>query len=91
MRETLELKVEPRSKFGKGASYQIRKSGLIPGIVYGGKGDPQPAGGRAHPHQASRHRRSLQTLVMLDWAEDVIPRACSSIPLPTAPSIDFCG
>ena len=40
MRETLELKVEPRSKFGKGASYQTRKSGLIPGIVYGGKATP---------------------------------------------------
>ena len=41
MRETLELKVEPRSRFGKGAAYQSRKSGLIPGIVYGGKADPQ--------------------------------------------------
>ena len=31
MRETLELKVEPRTKLGKGPTYRTRRQGLIPG------------------------------------------------------------
>ena len=94
MRETLELKVEPRSKFGKGASYQIRKSGLIPGIVYGGKGDPQPV--QVDERTLIKLHSTgafLQTLVMLELAGQktrVIPRAVQLDPVTDRPvHIDF--
>jgi large subunit ribosomal protein L25 len=41
MREMQELRAEPRAKTGKGPAYQIRRRGLIPGVVYGGKAEPQ--------------------------------------------------
>ena len=41
MRETQELRAEPRSGTGKGASFQIRRKGLVPGVVYGGKDAPE--------------------------------------------------
>jgi large subunit ribosomal protein L25 len=94
MRETLELKVEPRSKLGKGAAYQTRKSGLIPGIVYGGGGDPEPVQvdertlGRLHSTGAL-----LQTLVMLELSGKktrVLPRAVQLDPVTDRPvHIDF--
>lgn len=42
MRETLELKAEPRSGTGKGPAFRTRQKGYIPAIVYGGKGAPEP-------------------------------------------------
>src|SRR5882672_2233536 len=94
MRETLELKVEPRSKLGKGAAYQTRKSGLIPGIIYGGGGNPEPVQvdertlGRLHGTGAL-----MQTLVMLELAGQktrVIPRAVQLDPVTDRPvHIDF--
>jgi large subunit ribosomal protein L25 len=41
MREMQDLRAEPRAATGKGPAYQTRKKGLIPGIVYGGKGEPE--------------------------------------------------
>ena len=41
MRQIQELSVEPRQGTGKGPAYQIRQSGKVPGIVYGGDGEPQ--------------------------------------------------
>ena len=41
MQETFELKAELRSDAGKGASRRLRRSGKVPGIIYGGHGDPQ--------------------------------------------------
>ena len=38
MRETQELKAEPRPLTGKGPAYQVRLKGFTPGVVYGGKG-----------------------------------------------------
>jgi large subunit ribosomal protein L25 len=94
MRETLELKVEPRSKLGKGAAYQTRKSGLIPGIVYGGEGAPEPVQvdertfGRLHSTGAL-----MQTLVMLELSGKktrVIPRAVQLDPVSDRPvHVDF--
>ena len=41
--ETLKLKAEIREKVGGLSSKQlIYKEGRIPGIIYGGKNDPQP-------------------------------------------------
>src|SRR5882672_11621710 len=94
MRETLELKVEPRSKLGKGASYQTRKSGLIPGIVYGGQAAPQAV--QVDERTLSRLHSTgsfLQTLVMLELAGKktrVIPRAVQLDPVTDRPvHIDF--
>ena len=94
MRETLELKVEPRSKLGKGAAYQTRKSGLIPGIIYGGGSAPEPVQvdartlGRLHGTGAL-----LQTLVMLELSGKktrVLPRAVQLDPVTDRPvHIDF--
>jgi large subunit ribosomal protein L25 len=41
MREMQELVAQPRAEKGKGAAYRARQKGLLPGIVYGGKGEPQ--------------------------------------------------
>lgn len=41
MQETFELKAELRSDAGKGASRRLRRSGKVPGIIYGGGVDPQ--------------------------------------------------
>jgi large subunit ribosomal protein L25 len=94
MRETLELKVEPRSKLGKGAAYQTRKSGLIPGIIYGGGGTPEPVQvdertlGKLHGTGAL-----MQTLVMLELngkKTRVLPRAVQLDPVTDRPvHIDF--
>jgi large subunit ribosomal protein L25 len=94
MRETLELKVEPRSKLGKGAAYQTRKSGLIPGIIYGGGGAPEPVQvdertlGKLHGTGAL-----MQTLVMLELngkKTRVLPRAVQLDPVTDRPvHIDF--
>jgi large subunit ribosomal protein L25 len=94
MRETLELKVEPRSKLGKGPSYQTRKAGQIPGIVYGGQAAPEAV--QVDERTLSRLHSTgsfLQTLVMLELAGKktrVIPRAVQLDPVTDRPvHIDF--
>lgn len=42
MADIIELKVEPREGVGKGAARAIRRKGLVPGVIYGDKKDPQP-------------------------------------------------
>jgi large subunit ribosomal protein L25 len=42
MREMQQLRAEARSGTGKGAAYRVRQKGLVPGIVYGGDGSPEP-------------------------------------------------
>ncbi len=37
-----ELKAEPRSELGKGASRRLRRAGQLPAILYGGSQEPQP-------------------------------------------------
>ena len=39
--QAYELKAEPRNEVGKGASRRLRRSGRIPGIVYGANKEPQ--------------------------------------------------
>jgi large subunit ribosomal protein L25 len=40
MSDKIVLNAEPRSDLGKGASRRLRKSGLVPAIIYGGDADP---------------------------------------------------
>jgi large subunit ribosomal protein L25 len=94
MRETLDLKVEPRGQTGKGAAYRARKGGLIPGIVYGGSADPVAV--QVDEHTLRRMHESggfLQTLVMLEIAGQktrVIPRAVQLDPVTDRPvHVDF--
>ena len=94
MRETLELKAEPRDKTGKGAAYRARKTGQIPGIIYGGAADPVPV--QVDAHSLARIYGTgalLQTLVMLEVdgkKTRVIPRAIQLDPVSDRPvHIDF--
>lgn len=40
MSDLIELNAEPRSDLGKGASRRLRKTGMVPAIIYGGDSDP---------------------------------------------------
>ncbi len=79
MRETLELKVESRSKTGKGPAHQARLTGAIPGVVYGGEGAPESVQLDERTLTKMHSTGSfLQTLVILENAGKktrVIPRA----------------
>jgi len=41
MQENFELIAEPRSDMGKGASRRLRRTGQVPGIIYGAGKDPE--------------------------------------------------
>ncbi len=41
MQEAFEIDAVVRSEEGKGASRRLRRTGMVPGIVYGGRDDPQ--------------------------------------------------
>ncbi|MFW2391974.1 MAG: 50S ribosomal protein L25/general stress protein Ctc [Methyloceanibacter sp.] len=41
MAEAIELKVWSRARTGKGGAREIRREGRVPGIIYGGKEEPQ--------------------------------------------------
>ena len=94
MRQMVDLAAEPRSTLGKGPAYQTRLKGKIPGIVYGGKGDPETVQldertfGKIYYLGAM-----LQTLVMLDIAGKktrVLPRAIQVDPVSDRPiHVDF--
>ena len=47
MRETQELRAEPRDGTGKGPAFQARLKGLVPAVVYGGGDAPQNVAARA--------------------------------------------
>lgn len=94
MRETLELKVEPRTKLGKGPAYRARKVSLIPGIVYGGGSEPAPV--QVDERTLNKMHETgafLQTLVMLELNGQktrVIPRAVQLDPVTDRPvHVDF--
>jgi large subunit ribosomal protein L25 len=94
MRETLELKVEPRDQTGKGPAYRARKIGHIPGIVYGGKTAPEPI--QVDERTLGRLYGTgsfLQTLVMLETngkKTRVIPRSVQLDPVTDRPlHVDF--
>ena len=39
--DTFEFDAEPRNDAGKGASRRLRRAGLVPGVIYGGRADPE--------------------------------------------------
>lgn len=42
MADILVLNAKPRDRVGKGAARAVRREGLVPGVVYGDKKDPEP-------------------------------------------------
>jgi len=94
MRETQELRAEPRSGTGKGAAFQIRRKGLVPGVIYGGKEEAQNIS--VDFRTLERHVETgtfLTTLFMLDVEGKktrVLPRALQLDPVSDRPvHIDF--
>lgn len=67
MSKIVTIKAASRSKAGKGASRSVRRTGDIPGVVYGDKKDPQLISltyKTVHPHVETG--RFLSTLVDLE-------------------------
>ena len=94
MAQVQELKAEAREGRGKGPSYQARIKGLIPGIVYGGKGEPETVNVDARTLERHIEKGAfLTTLLMLDVAGKktrVIPRQLQLDPVSDRPvHVDF--
>ncbi len=67
MSKIVQLKAATRARAGKGASRAVRRTGLIPGVVYGDKQEPQLISltyGDVLPHIETG--RFLSTLIDLD-------------------------
>ncbi len=94
MRQMQELRAEARTGTGKGPAYQVRQKGLVPGVVYGGQGEPENV---AVPrHDLERHVGTgtfLTTLFSLDvngTKTRVIPRDLQLDPVSDRPvHVDF--
>jgi large subunit ribosomal protein L25 len=94
MREMVDLAAELRTKTGKGGAYQTRRQGKIPGIVYGGRGDPENVQVDERTFGKIYYAGAMmQTLVMLDVAGKktrVLPRAVQLDPVSDRPiHVDF--
>ena len=89
MAQVQELKAEARDGKGKGAAYRTRLKGMIPAIVYGGKGEPQPVA--LESRSLERHVEAggfLTSLFMLDIGGTktrVIPRQIQLDPVSDRP------
>ncbi len=85
MRETLELTAETRTGLGKGAAYRARKTGRIPGVIYGGEAAPETVDVDERTLTKMYGTGAfLQTLVMLETGGKktrVIPRAVQLDPV----------
>jgi large subunit ribosomal protein L25 len=94
MAQVQELKAETREGRGKGPAYQARLKGLIPGIIYGGKGEPETVNVDARTLERHIEKGAfLTTLLMLDVAGKktrVIPRQLQLDPVSDRPvHVDF--
>ncbi len=94
MRETQELRAEPRAGKGKGPAYQARLKGMVPGVVYGGDAEPQNVSVDYRTLERHYQTGSFTTsLVMLDIAGTktrVIPREVQIDPVTDRPvHVDF--
>ncbi|HUO97461.1 MAG TPA: 50S ribosomal protein L25/general stress protein Ctc [Rhizomicrobium sp.] len=94
MREIQELSVSPRPGRGKGPSYQARRKGQIPAIIYGGDAAPETISVDAQTLDRCIEKGAfLTTLFRLDNAGKktrVIPRAVQLDPVTDRPvHVDF--
>jgi large subunit ribosomal protein L25 len=78
MSKIVQLKATPRARAGKGASRAVRREGLVPGVVYGDKKEPQLVSlkyGEVLPHvQSGRFMTSLVDLEVEGQTVRAIPR-----------------
>jgi large subunit ribosomal protein L25 len=94
MRQVQDLKAEARKGTGKGPSYQTRRKGFVPGVLYGGKGQPENVAVDRHTLERQVETGNfLTTLYMLDIEgkkQRVIPRAVQVDPISDRPvHVDF--
>ncbi|HWD26636.1 MAG TPA: 50S ribosomal protein L25/general stress protein Ctc [Rhizomicrobium sp.] len=94
MRETQELRAEPRDGTGKGPAYQARQKGLVPAVIYGGDIEPQNVAVDYRSLERQYQTGSFTTtLLMLDVAGKktrVIPREVQVDPVSDRPvHVDF--
>ena len=94
MPETTTLSAERRARAGKGAARATRRMGRVPGIIYGGDGDPMMIS--LEPRELSRvlaKRGFLATVVevrMDDAVHRTLPRDVQYHPATDAPlHVDF--
>lgn len=78
MSKIVQLKAAPRARAGKGASRAVRREGLVPGVVYGDKQEPQMISliyGDVLPHiQTGRFMATLVDLEVDGKTVRAIPR-----------------
>jgi large subunit ribosomal protein L25 len=96
MTTTSTLTAEPRERTGKGPARQLRLKGKVPGIVYGGKAEPQQVALslRELKRELSMNPRFFQTVFELDFGggttSRVLPREAQLHPVNDDPlHIDF--
>jgi large subunit ribosomal protein L25 len=94
MAQVQELKVETRAGTGKGPAYQARQKGLIPGVVYGGKADPENVNIDGHTLflkiGAGHFLTTLLTLDIAGKKTRVLPRDVQLDPVTDFPvHVDF--
>lgn len=65
-KETPQIKVEARAVFGDNASRRLRKSGLIPAIIYGNGKDPRPISVDSDAWCAFSARHASQMVTLLE-------------------------
>lgn len=65
MAEAVKLAVRPRTVLGK-KSEQLRRQGVLPGVVYGGKADSQPVELDAHAFELGYRKWGETTLLSLE-------------------------
>ncbi|HWA90407.1 MAG TPA: 50S ribosomal protein L25/general stress protein Ctc [Rhizomicrobium sp.] len=94
MRQMQDLSADPRPGTGKGPSYQTRKTGRIPAVVYGGPEAPENVSVDSHTLGLHVDQGGFLTrLFMLDVAgkkQRVIPRQVQLDPVTDRPvHVDF--
>ena len=94
MPEIVTLSAERRARPGKGAARATRRTGRVPGIIYGGDGDPMPIS--LEPRELSRvlaKRGFLATVVEVkvgDTVHRALPREVQYHPATDQPlHVDF--
>src|SRR6185437_14204627 len=94
MAQVQELKAEAREARGKGPAYQARRKGQIPGVIYGGDGEPETVADDGRTLERHIEKGAfLTTLLMLDVngkKTRVIPRQLQLDPVSDRPvHVDF--
>ncbi|MBI2718821.1 MAG: 50S ribosomal protein L25/general stress protein Ctc [Rhizobiales bacterium] len=78
MSKIVQLKAAPRARAGKGASRAVRRQGLVPGVVYGDRKEPQLVAlnyGELKPHvETGRFMATLVDLEVEGQTVRAIPR-----------------